>query len=504
MKVKNPRVKAFSSAAAALLFVTACARGGVKLSERTYAEGFSLRQPAGWERRVVDKAYILVAPPETAPDSGFLFVQPFFLGNATPADAWFDRALTRLAGHFPKAVVEKKQRLRDRPDEWAFKIGFEKNATPYTGLALCSIFERSGVLYVVASKAESFEADRGTLLAMLQSFRFAAPESGAEKPAAPRVSYLKFSDPAERAFTLDVPEGWRTQGGTSRRASVDLVHALETVSPDGKILIRFNDPAIPAFALPNQTLAFSGFPEGSWYSPGYGVRNMVRRYIPGRAFITGYLRQNLGAQLEKLEIVDEKDRPDIVAAFNRIYSGLQSYGVSFTQDAGEAAFRFERNGEPFVGYGLALTQVVYMPSMNGGNWNVALLLLYTSPESEADFVQSVFSRMFRSIQWNPEWLASQQQLTQDVSRIVSQTGQEISRIVSDAYWTRQGALDESSRRFSNAILGVTDVADPETGRTWKVEAGHNYYWAKPGGDAVVGTGTYTRPDIDFAPLKELR
>jgi hypothetical protein len=46
--------------------------------------------------------------------------------------------------------------------------------------------------------------------------------------------------------------------------------------------------------------------------------------------------------------------------------------------------------------------------------------------------------------------------------------------------------------------------DPETGQTWKVEAGHNYYWAKPGGGAIVGTNTFTRPDIDFTPLKELR
>jgi len=87
---------------------------------------------------------------------------------------------------------------------------------------------------------------------------------------------------------------------------------------------------------------------------------------------------------------------------------------------------------------------------------------------------------------------------------VSQTGQEISKIISDSYWTRQGVMDNVNRRFSNYILGVTDVVDHDTGQTWKVEAGHNYYWAKPGGDAVVGTNTFTRPDIDFTPLKELR
>ena len=38
----------------------------------------------------------------------------------------------------------------------------------------------------------------------------------------------------------------------------------------------------------------------------------------------------------------------------------------------------------------------------------------------------------------------------------------------------------------------------------KVEAGHNYYWAKPYGNVVLGTETFTRPDIDFTPLRELK
>lgn len=486
---------------AAFILQSACSGGG--LSGKKYPEGYSLKQPAGWQGRVVDKAYILVSSPEAAKEPAFLFVYPFFLKTPAPAGVWLDENLAKLSKFFPGAAIEQKRQLRAQPDEWVVKFRFDKEGTAYTGIALCSIFERSGVLYAAAAKADSFEKNRGTLLEMLQSFSFGEPEAG-QSPAVPKTQYVKFTDPAEQAFSLDVPQGWQTQGGTSRRASVDLVHALQTVSPDQKIVIQFNDPNIPAFALPNQVLAFSGFPEGSWYSPGYGVRNLVKRYIPGGQFLAEYLLQNYKPRVEQFEFVSQTDRPDIVAEFNRIYAQLQTYGVQFSQHAGEAAFRFQRGGEPYVGFGSALTQVVYMPSMQGGNWNVAMLLVYTSPESEAELAQGIFSYMFKSIQWNPQWLASQQQLTANVSRIVSQTGQEISKIISDSYWTRQGVMDNINRKFSNTILGVTDVEDPETGRTWKVEAGHNYYWAKPGGDAVVGTNTFSRPDIDFTPLKELR
>ena len=63
-------------------------------------------------------------------------------------------------------------------------------------------------------------------------------------------------------------------------------------------------------------------------------------------------------------------------------------------------------------------------------------------------------------------------------------------------------MDDINRKFSNYILGVTDVVDPETGETWKVEAGHNYYWRRDFTNQVAGTRTADRPDINFSLLKE--
>jgi len=490
---------------AGLFLFAVCSSGGAKLADKKYPEGFSLKHPKDWQARVEDKAYILVSSPETAEEPAFLFVYPFFLKTTAPAGAWFEQSLPKLSKFFAKASIEKRQQLRPRPDEWIAKFRFEKGGASYTGLALCSIFERSGILYVVASKSESFEKNRGPLLSMLESFRFGEPEAGAGKaPAAPKIQYASWQDPVEQAFTLDVPQGWQVQGGTYRRASVDLVHVLQAVSPDQKVRIQFNDSNLPIFAIPSQTLAWANFTEGAWYSPGYGVRMLVKRYTPGLNFLNEYLQQNYKPRLNQFEIVSQNERPDIVANFNRIYGQFQTNGVQFTLHAGEAAFRFDQNGTPFIGYGLAMTQVVYMPAMQGGNWNVALMLITTCPASDAALVQETANHMFLSMKINPQWEASQQQLAGNVSQIVSQTNQEISKIINDAYWTRQGVMDNISRKFSNYILGVTDVVDPETGQTWKVEAGHNFYWAKPYGNVVVGSETFTRPDIDFTPLRELK
>ena len=103
---------------------------------------------------------------------------------------------------------------------------------------------------------------------------------------------------------------------------------------------------------------------------------------------------------------------------------------------------------------------------------------------------------------NPQWVSSQQQLAANVSQIVAQTNQEISDIINNSYWARQRTLDNIHRKFSNTILGITDVADPITGEKWKVEAGHNYYWRKDYTDQIVGDEVFERPDIDFSLLRE--
>lgn len=489
----------------ALTFLAAagCSSGPNDMAQKRYPEGFSLRQPAGWEAQVADKKYILIAAPRTAGDSSFMLVYPFF--TKTPVDSltWLNENLRNFSPHFSQAAIEKQNHIRPLPDESAVRFRFERDGKPGLGIALCSIQDRSGIVYIAGSAEESFEREKPRLIEMLQSFRFEQPDGGATDAALrPAAEYTAWQDPQEGAFSLDVPRDWQVQGGTYRRASVDLVHVLHAASPDGRIQIKFNDSNIPAFAIPNQVMAFAGFREGSWYSPGYGVQFMVMRYLPGQAFLDDYIRRNYAPQLQDFKIVSRQDRPDIVQDFNRIYSGLQSYGVTFTLHAGEEAFRFQQAGEPFVGYGLALTQVVQNPAIQGGNWSVALLLITTCPEQEVDKVREIATHMFQSVRMNPQWVGSQQQLTANVSQIVTQTSQEISRIIDQSYWSRQGAMDDINRKFSNYILGVTDVVDPETGETWKVEAGHNYYWRRDFTNQVAGTRTADRPDINFSLLKE--
>lgn len=461
-----------------------------------------MKQPKNWRAQVLDKTYIWISSNELE-ESPFIFIYPFFLKKMTQSSSWLQNKLPVLSKFFDGIELEKIEQIRNLPDEAIVKFRFNRYDISYQGLSLCSIHEKSGILYVMAAPMEVFEDYRNQLIAMLNSFQFEALEQGKHQMTArPRIRYRRWQDPREQAFSLEVPQDWILNGGTFRRASVDLIHVLQAKSPDQKILIQFNDSNIPIFVVPSPLLTVSGFGEGSWYSPGYGVRMMVKRYTPGVHFIKEYLNSHYRPHLKNFQIVSQKNRPDIVSTFNKIYSQYMAYGVSFTLHAGEAAFRFEHDSQPFIGYGLALTQIVHSAAMQGGNWSAALMLIYSCPASEAETVDEISNHMFHSVKMNPRWVASQQQLGANVSQIVTQTNQEISRIINKSYWSRQQTLDNINRRFSNYILGMTDVVDPETAEKWKVEAGHNYYWRKDYTNQIIGTEVYIRPNIDFSLLKE--
>lgn len=349
--------------------------------------------------------------------------------------------------------------------------------------------------YVTAAPAARYRDEEETFARILGSFRVAG--APVEEAAAAAPSFVPWRDPRESAFTIEVPSGWRVQGGLFRAASVDTRPAIEMVSPDGEIRVTGGDPELPPFTEPTPMLQMTGFTEGSWYSPGYGVNMMVRRYATGLAFAREYVAGKVAAGCADLVFVDARDRPDVAQAINSIY-GRFAGGITMRMTTGEVAFTCARGGRPMSGYYFAGTLLTTVPG-TGALWHVEMLHGYLAPSDRVAEAQTVLDHGLRTFRFDPSWWSMQQNLTGQTSRIVSETNEQITQGISDSYWNRQGVMDEISRRRSNAILGVEDVVDPVDGREIKVESGSNYYWIDHRG-TIVGTDTYTKPDIDFREL----
>ena len=453
--------------------------------------GYTLETPRGWTVRAEPKTGRLEIQGAGREQ---VIVWPVFVPGTLDAGS-APAVLGKLAsGLWPDARWEAPQPLSATTVRARGRAGDRATVAALTWIA--SLKGNAGYLYAVAAPDASFRPLEEAFARILVSVRITGTPSGGGQPA---LTWVRWQDPKENAFSFEVPTGWNTTGGLFRFASVDTRSAFHVSSPDGQIHISGGDAEIPPFTVLTPTLATSGFREGSWYSPGYGLNMMVRRYVPGLVFAREYVASKAARSCAELAFTDSRERPDAVQALNALYAQSASYVVS-TLTAGEVAFTCRQDSQPMSGYYFAGTKLNQSPGV--AQWYVDYLYGFLAAAPRAAEAQSVLQHAIGSFQINPQWAGMQQGIAADTSRIVSRTGEAISNIISDTYWNRQGVMDELSRRRSNATLGVEDVIDPATRRQIKIESGSDYYWIDHRG-AIVGTQTDTRPNLDFRQLVRL-
>jgi len=461
--------------------------------------GFVVRHPKGWAVTTADDGLVTV---HSADKTRSVQVQPFFMRQPVGALQWVTGVPKLLAKRFPNAELVSTRRARKKPDEVFAMITYRAGNTAMRAKLLCSVHGPSGMLYVVTAPDREFARRLGTLVKVLKTFSYGAPAASHRKAAGPMgVAWVKWKDPKQGAFLTEVPKGWKVIGGMFHRNAVDPRAAMAVTSPDGKIAITGGDVQVPAFTLPTPMLTRTGFREGAMYSPGYGVQMMVMRYLPGANFVQWYVKSRLPKDCTGLKFLGARSRDDAVKAINKVYSTYRTFGVNTKLHAGEAAFTCTRGGKEQRGYYFASTSLT-TGFGGGGIWKFEALYGYMAEAGREKEAQAILSHIVKSFQLNPQWVAKQRNLTANVSKIVSSTHEHISKTISDTYWGRQKVQDDLMRKWSNTMLGQTDVVDPTTGEKWKVSSGSNYYWRRDHTNEIAGTRTYDRPDTDFTPLEE--
>jgi len=360
----------------------------------------------------------------------------------------------------------------------------------------------AGFLYVAAAPTASYAGTAAIFARIFETFRATGRAAGAKTPGALDMKWIRWQDPKENAFTLEVPAGWTVSGGAFRFAAVDIRKVVEATAPDGSIRITGGDAELPTFTEPNQMLAMTGFREGSWYSPGYGVNMLVRRYMAGAQFAREYVATRAARGCTGLTFSGSRPRSDVDVPLNRLMSGLAAAGGLLQIQSGEVTFTCEQNGRPSSGYYFAGSLRAGAVGMPGGIWHIEYLYGYLATREKAAQAQQIIAHMLSTYADNPQWLAMQQNVTAATSRIVAQTQQEVSKMISDTFAYKNQVGDEISRRRENATLGTVDVVDPVSGRQIKVENSSNYYWLDNRG-VIAGTETDTKPGWNFQRMTAL-
>ena len=357
----------------------------------------------------------------------------------------------------------------------------------------------TATLYTAVAAARSAGAQERSFVRMFASFKpRGAAESGASGAG---ISYRSWRDPAEGAFTLDVPKGWNVAGGLARLAPLDVRVGVRLTSSSLDAAVLIGDSSIPTYVEMNETLAAGGFQEGQNYSPGYGINERIMRYVPGLDYARLYMRELANRnECSGLSEISARVRPDTVAALNRINAQFGAVGANVHIDAGEISFSCRMGGKLFDGYVFAATNEIRTGLT--AIWQVPYLYVATAPPSSIVVAQTVLRHVVASFQQDSTWTAKQSQLTSDSARIARAAATSVADSISSSYWARSAAEDQISQQRSDAILGRTNTVDPATGDRFKVESGSDYYWIDHSGN-VVGTTTSAAPSTDFRSLVTL-
>ncbi|GAC1589177.1 MAG: hypothetical protein NVS3B28_15090 [Candidatus Velthaea sp.] len=419
---------------------------------------------------------MITAPAALDPDDGADIGQTL-AKDADPAVSWTEAEIAS-----PRIAV-----VRSADGTRFGKAFFTWRSTPSLSV---------GYLYAQTGARSVLTADRSTIKRIFESYRIALPPPGgqsAEAAAAPPLHFASFTEPTERMFTVDLPTAWARTGGLYRQSALDIRPAFRA-GIEGSLSIASGDPAIPFFTVPNGLTAMGGMHEGDWYTPGYGVRLMVRRFTDGTSFAQAYAASHFAPVCGDLHMADARARPDAVAELNATYA---RFGLPVQVSAGEVAFTCSSGGAPMRGYVFAGTQLVRQPT--NAIWNVQFLLSYIAKSELSGQAHAALVRSVATYRVDPEWARRNGETVKNISEITTRTGEQMRKIIGDTYWSKAESESRISTLRSNATRGVQRALDPLTQTPMTIDNRYEYNWIDHNGK-IVGSDVSASPGAEFRRL----
>jgi len=326
------------------------------------------------------------------------------------------------------------------------------------------------------------------------------PSTGVTGVSAPsQMTWARYDDPSERAFSLEVPQGWEATGGLYRFGYVDVRWMMDVRSPDGTIILRVNDVNVPAYALPSPHTP----PEGQPFIKPRQFQMVVAGYRQAQLFADIYSKYRFKSVCQNAASAPLSWKPTLPATYRDVQPMSQSEAsVSFTCDT---------TAGPHTALVYARTSIygVY----GGGYWTADPLISVLATPDKVDLAESVAQHMLDTITRNPEWEQFQKRMTQAGAVQMEQQYQQFlvqMRAYHEArtnawnqqvagYEARQAAQAHQVARWGDTLTGLTECVDPQTGTHFKVWTGpYNNYYRNGAGTTV---NANTPPSGEYHPMQ---
>jgi|SRR5450631_1574921 hypothetical protein len=298
----------------------------------------------------------------------------------------------------------------------------------------------------------------------------ASGQAGASKSTG--VNWVTVRDTREKAFSIQVPQGWKTFGGLFRFSTIDARMIVDMTSPDGLTNLRMGDSSVPQYRVP-----------GPFLPPGPGVA----AYAAGNVYAAKYGQARFasmcqGLQLTKSDAMPPKYHP-------------AGGGMSRTT-GGEAFFSCTKNGAPMSAYVYAETTLMG-PGGPGSSWLVVALGSSIAPAEQAAAASAMLEHSGESLMMNPAWIGMQNQLNNMAIRQIDASTQATIAATNVAVAHQQAMISAlQNDSFNDVINGVQQMQDTSTGQHYVTPLGTGKSQWAYGDKAVVESGLSPGPGFN--------
>ncbi len=260
-------------------------------------------------------------------------------------------------------------------------------------------------------------------------------QAQASAAGATPVSWVTVLDSREKAFSIEVPQGWKTYGGLFRYSTIDARMVVDMTSPDGLKNLRVGDAMVPPYRVP-----------GPFLPPGPGVA----AYVPGNVFATKYGQARFASMCQGVQVT----KSDPVAP------KYHSAGGGMTRTTGgEAFFSCTKNGAPMSGYVYAETTLMG-PGGPGSSWLVVALGSLMAPAAQAAAAGTMLEHVGGSLAMNPAWMEMQNELNNQAIQQINASTQRTIAATNAAVAHQQAMISAlQNDSFDDVINGVQETQD---------------------------------------------
>jgi hypothetical protein len=287
-------------------------------------------------------------------------------------------------------------------------------------------------------------------------------------------AWVRYTDNAEGAFSMEVPMGWQVEGGMYRFGYFDVRWMMDVRSLDGKVIIRISDPNVPPYVLPGPHSGPAGHPV---IRPKM-FQMVVENFQEARPYAESYAKRRFRSVCQSLSSRDSDWTPTKPA-------GWEFEGTHATQAS--VAFDCSTLDGPRVANVFARTAI----HGNDGLWLVDAIVSVLASPDRLKQAEGMTQHMIDTWQETPEWKTHQEEMTRmglremeaDFGQFMHQMAvfhqqrtaamnQQVSQ-----FEARQQAQADQVTSFGNILTGITNLYDPATGTQFQAFSGPkaNYY-----------------------------